>query len=186
MRKVEPYGLQHRRLERDAVHDRAHRVLADAEGDVAPGVGRGEDARALELGLRRLDEVGGAADHRRRERLERLHHLARRRRGSRRPRPRGNTGSASRQPSRGSPRRSSSRSARERRGTPRPGGEPRLPLALRLAPRSATTAMCSRTSSETANVASGSKPERLLRRPHLVLAERGAVRLGGVAACGAG
>ena len=30
---------------------------------------------ALELGLRRLDEVGGAADHRRRERLERLHHL---------------------------------------------------------------------------------------------------------------
>ena len=34
-----------------------------------------EDAGALELGLRRLDEVGGAADHRRREGLERLHHL---------------------------------------------------------------------------------------------------------------
>ena len=40
-----------------------------------PGVRRGEDAAALELGLRRLDEVGGAADHRRRVALERLHHL---------------------------------------------------------------------------------------------------------------
>ena len=40
-----------------------------------PGVRRGEDAAALELRLRRLDEVGGAADHRRREVLERLHHL---------------------------------------------------------------------------------------------------------------
>ena len=36
---------QHRRVERDPVHDRAHRVLADPEGDVAAGVGRREDAR---------------------------------------------------------------------------------------------------------------------------------------------
>ncbi len=54
--------LQHRRVEGDAVDDRPHRVLADAEGDVAARVGRREDARALVLGLRRLDEVGGAAD----------------------------------------------------------------------------------------------------------------------------
>ena len=50
-------------------------MLADAERDVAARVSRGEHSRALELGLRRLDEVGGAADHRRGKRLDRLHHL---------------------------------------------------------------------------------------------------------------
>ena len=67
--------LQHPLRERDPVHDRAHRVLADPERDVAARVGRREHAGALELRLRRLDEVGRAADHRRRERLDRLHHL---------------------------------------------------------------------------------------------------------------
>ena len=50
-------------------------MLPDPEGDVAADVSGGEDAGSLELGLRRLDEVGGAADHRRGERLQRLHHL---------------------------------------------------------------------------------------------------------------
>ena len=40
-----------------------------------PACVAGEDAAALELGLRRLDEIRGAADHRRRVALERLHHL---------------------------------------------------------------------------------------------------------------
>ena len=155
-------GLQHRRIERDAVHDRAHRVLADAERDVAAGVRRREHARPLELGLRRLDEVGGAADHRRRERPERLHHrlagvarrdlLAGREHGQRveparrAARPRGR--------------------ARARRAT---SGCAAAQAASRAshaawaaAPRSATPAMCARTSSETANVASGSKPSTSL------------------------
>ena len=67
--------LHHPAVQRDPVHDRAHRVLADAERDVAAGVRRGEDAAALELRLRRLDEIRGAADHRRREVLDRVHHL---------------------------------------------------------------------------------------------------------------
>ena len=67
--------LQHPLRERDAVHDRSHRVLADPERDVAPRVGGREHAGALELRLRRLDEIGGSSDHRRRERLDRLHHL---------------------------------------------------------------------------------------------------------------
>ncbi len=66
---------QHCRLERDPVHDRPHRVLADPERDVAAGMVGSEHARALELGLRRLDEVGGSTDQGRRERLQRLHHL---------------------------------------------------------------------------------------------------------------
>ena len=67
--------LQHPVVQRDAVDDRAARELADAEGDVAARVRRAEEAAALELRLRRLDEVGGAADHRRRVVLDRLHHL---------------------------------------------------------------------------------------------------------------
>ncbi len=59
----------------DPVDDRAHRVLANAERDVAPGPAIREETAALELGLRRLDEIGGAADHRRHGVLERLHHL---------------------------------------------------------------------------------------------------------------
>ena len=75
-------GLEHPAVQREPVHDRAHRVLADPEGDVAARVRRREEAAAVELGLRGLDEVGRAADHRRRERLERLHHgLARVARG---------------------------------------------------------------------------------------------------------
>ncbi len=52
--------LQQRGLEREAVDDRAHRVLADAESDVAARVDGGERAAAGELGLRRFDEVGGS------------------------------------------------------------------------------------------------------------------------------
>ena len=57
----------------DAVDDRAHRVLADPERDVAPDPAAREEPAADELGVRRLDEVGGAADHRRHGVLERLH-----------------------------------------------------------------------------------------------------------------
>ena len=72
--------------------------------------------------------------------------------------PAGNTGSASRQPSRGSPRRSSSRScARSGKAAAQAARRPSHSRCS-SAPRSATTAMCSRTASETANVASGSKP----------------------------
>jgi hypothetical protein len=59
----------------DAVHDRAHRVLADAERDVSAGPLRREEAAAFELRLRGLDEVGGTADHRRNGVLEHLHDL---------------------------------------------------------------------------------------------------------------
>ncbi len=69
-----PVRLDDAAVHRHAVHDRAHRVLADSERHVAAGPVRREDAGAVEGRLRRLDEVGRAADHRRRERLERLHH----------------------------------------------------------------------------------------------------------------
>ena len=69
-----PVGLEDPRLEDDPVHDRPHPVLADPERDVAADVGRREDPAALELGLRGLDQVCGAADQGRREVLERLHH----------------------------------------------------------------------------------------------------------------
>ena len=67
------------------------------------------------------------------------------------------------------------RELRERCRPRRRGGPPTRAAARRRARR--TTAMCSRTASETANVASGSKPIDLLRRADLGLAERGAVRL---------
>ena len=127
MRKVEPYGFSIAGLERDPVHDRAHRVLADAEGDVAAGVGRGEDAGALELRLRRLDEVGRAADHRRRERLERLHHRRRPRRAWRASLPAGNDGQRL-EPAR------TRRAARAPRPSPRAArGTPRVQAAKRPA-----------------------------------------------------
>src|SRR5436853_394537 len=50
-------------------------MLADAEWDVPARVHRREEPAALELRLRRLDEVRGAADHRRRVALERVHDL---------------------------------------------------------------------------------------------------------------
>ena len=48
-------------------------MLADPEGDVPPGVRSREDPGARELGLRRLDQIRVAADHRRGERPDRLH-----------------------------------------------------------------------------------------------------------------
>ncbi len=57
----------------------AHSVLADPEGDVAAGVHARELPGALEDGLGRLDEIGGAADHRRRVLREAGHHLLARR-----------------------------------------------------------------------------------------------------------
>ena len=59
----------------NAVHDRAHRVLADAERDVAAGPQRREQPAAFEVRVRRFDEVAGAADHRGNRRRERLHDL---------------------------------------------------------------------------------------------------------------
>ena len=150
--------LQHPVVQRDAVDDRAHRVLADAEGDVAAGVRRREDAAALELRLRRLDEVGGAADHRRREALERLHHL---RAGvARRDAPR-----PARTPA--APRPSPAAACRCAPGpSPRagPGTSPHHAESFFchcLLERDAAvdlTFMCSRTSSGTTNFLSGSQP----------------------------
>src|ERR1019366_4440595 len=68
-------GLDDPSVSGRAVDDRAHRVLADAEGDVAPGVHLGELAAALEDRLGRLDQVRGAADHRGRELGEGAHRL---------------------------------------------------------------------------------------------------------------
>ena len=114
-------------------------MLADAEGDVAPRVRCAEkSAAAVELRLRRLDEVGRAAEHRRRERLERLHHLlagVARRDAS----PASNSGSASSQPGRGSPGRAPGPSPRAAPGRPRSSARSasrhscsRLDAALRL------------------------------------------------------
>ena len=55
-------------VQREAVDRGAHAVLAHAPGDVAAGVLGRERLVALELGEGRVDEVGGAADHRRHER----------------------------------------------------------------------------------------------------------------------
>ena len=60
---------------RQPVDDRAHRVLADAEGDVAPHVYTRELAGPLERGLGRLDQVGRAASHGGRVRADRGHRL---------------------------------------------------------------------------------------------------------------
>ena len=58
-----------------AVDRAAHAVLAHAEEDVAPGFLGREALGVGELGLRGLRQVGGAADHRRRELLEGGHDL---------------------------------------------------------------------------------------------------------------
>ena len=98
MRNVEPYGSDPA-VRREAVHDRAHRVLAHAEVEVAAGVApaaavepcdrrsrrRIEIAESLERGVRRRIEIGRAADQRRQPRRDRIHHLARRRRAWRCP-----------------------------------------------------------------------------------------------------
>ena len=171
-------GLQHPVGQPDPVHDRAHRVLADAEGDVAAGVRLREEAGALELGLRRLDEIRCAADHRRREGLQRLHHrlagvaagdrLAgrelRQRLDPARPRLAGAIGvPLLLQP-------------RERL---RPALEPLLPLLLPLDPLRAHVHVLVDLGCDV-EVLVRIEPERLLRRRDLRLAERRAVRLGGV------
>ena len=46
----------------DPVGDPAHAVLADAEAEVAAGLGRAEVAAALDVGQVALREVGGAAE----------------------------------------------------------------------------------------------------------------------------
>ena len=79
-------------MRRDAVDDRAHRVLAHAEVKVAAGVapaaavgalrvdvlsrGRIEIAEVLERGVGRGIEIGGAARQCRHARRDRVHHLA--------------------------------------------------------------------------------------------------------------
>ena len=135
---------------------------------------------ALELGLRRLDEVGGAADHRRRERLQRLHHLAA---GV----ARGDVLAGGEHRQRLAPALARLAGAGRARAPARAPGRPPPRRRRRSshsrcssAPRSRTTAMCSRTASGTTNFASGIQAQRLLRRAHLGLAERRAVRLGGV------
>ena len=159
-------------------------MLADAEGDVAAGVRGREDAAALELGLRRLDEVGRAADHRRHEGLEGLHDLlARIARGHVLP------GGELRQDV-GVPR---ARPARvhllpvlalrgERR---RPALEPRLPLLLELDPLVDPVHVLAHLVRDD-EVLIGVPAERLLGRAHLVLAERRAVRLRRVLGVGRG
>jgi hypothetical protein len=68
-------GLYDAAVRRRAVDDRAHRVLADTERHVAPRVHARELASAVEQRLRRLDEVRRAADHRRRVLAEARHRL---------------------------------------------------------------------------------------------------------------
>ncbi len=172
-------GPQHRGLERDAVHDRSHRVLADAEGDVPARVRGGEDARSLELGLRGLDEVGGAADQRGRERLQRLHHrLARvprrdvlaRREDRQRLAP----------PLARRPRQVELALPRQVRVRIGPGGVARLPLPLQLcAPLGHDRHVGSHLVRDGEGRV-GVEAHPLLGRAHLGVAERRAVRFRGV------
>ena len=94
--------------------------------------------------------------------------------------PAGNTGSASRQPSRGSPRRSSSRSFGESRERSRPRSNAPVPLALQLgaARQDGGHVLAHEIGDGERRV--GIEPHHLLRRPDLGLAERRSVRLRGV------
>ena len=113
---------------------------------------------ALEFGLRRLDEVGGAADHRRRERLQRLHHLACPRRAWPRPRPPGTRAAPRASPRAARRVRSSSRSrassGKAAAQAASRSSHSRCALGSALAHDGHVLAH----GSETANVASGSKP----------------------------
>ena len=170
---------EHRGIERDPVHDRTHRVLTDPERDVATGVRPREDARAFELGLVRLDEVGRAADHRRGEGLEGLHDLL--------------AGIARRDVRAGREHRERLEPAVARLpdevelalcGNVRmggcPGGEPGLPVRSRLRPALGDTCHVRPHLVRDGERHVGIEAEHLLRRADLGLAERRTVRLRGV------
>ena len=140
-----------------------------------PGVGRREHARTLELRLRRLDEIGGSAHHRRRERLDRLHHLLAGVAGGhllpgRELRQRLDPAGARLA---GPVRLPLLAELRERLG---PELEAVVPLLLGLDPGGPHVHVLVDGVGDV-EVLVRVEPERLLRGPHLVLAERRAVRL---------
>ena len=144
-----------------------------------PGVHRREDAGALELGLVRLDEVGRPAHHRRRERLQRLHHLAAgvARRDLLAGREHGQRLAPALARLAAQVELALLRQLREGSG---PGGEAPFPLALQLGAPLGNDGHVLAHGVRDGEGRVGIEAHDLLRRPDLGLAERGAVRLRGV------
>ena len=169
--------LDHAAVQGEPVDDRAHAVLPHAEGDVAARVGLREDTGAVEAGARRLDQVGRAADHRGRVRLNARMIVAPAARvasfdfsaGSKR-------GRAFSQPGTSSPFHARSQSSASSGNEARQASKRSAPLVLRgRSPLAQAHVRVHVIGNDEVRV--GIPAERLLRRAHLVLAERRAVRL---------
>ena len=191
MRNVPPYGRVSA-VQGDAVQDRAHRVLADAEVQHPPVrparellglvLGRDEGRLALRGGEVGLGQVGRAAPQLGQHRCDRGQHLA--------------GGLAGGHPLAGRPgssaaRRSSRPAAPGRQpveqrlarpaSASRPGVEALLPLGVQPPRRArATLRACASTSVGDVEGLVRVQPEHPLGRRHLLGAERRAVRLAGV------
>ena len=160
-----------RAVQHDAVEDRGHGVLADAEVQhaavrvagplVGRALGRHERRGALDGGVVRLGEVGGAAPQLGHDVGDRVDAPCRSRRGSRRPCPARRPGGRSR--GRAARRESSRSSSCLRSGfASAQASKPFCHSACSSAPRSTALRVCSMTSSATSKVWSGSKPSTSL------------------------